>query len=309
MKKRRIVVIGGSGFIGSAVVRLLAQSGHHVIVPTRDTARASGLAALKRVEVVPADVHDPEVLIHLFARTDVAVNLVGVLHSRPGKPWGPDFDRTHVALPRAIVAACREAGVPRLVHVSALGANGYGPSEYQRSKAAGEDAIHDGGNPPAWTILRPSVVFGPGDSFLNLFAQLLRFIPVLPLAGANTRFQPVYVGDVAEVIRRSLEDDAAIGHTFDVAGPRSYTLRELVHIVCAITGRKRLVVPLPEPLAMLQAAAMELLPKPVMSRDNVRSMRADNVTEGEPLPFGLSPTALEDIAPQYLGAQAPEAKP
>lgn len=300
MPKRRILITGGTGFIGQAVARRLAGPDTHIVVPSRNPARTTGLEALPGVEVIAADVHDPATLTRLAGGASAAINLVGVLHSRPGTPWGPEFERAHVALPRNLVAACRKAGVPRLIHVSALGADGYGPSEYQRSKAAGEDAIQDGGNPPAWTFLRPSVVFGPGDRFLNLFAQLVRYIPVLPLAGANTRFQPVFVGDVAEVVARCLDDATTAGQTFELAGPRIYTLAELVRYVCRTTGRRRLVVPLPEPLAMLQAFAMEFLPNPPISRDNVRSLRRDNVATGAPLPFSLTPTALEDIAPDYL---------
>ncbi|MDX5362594.1 MAG: complex I NDUFA9 subunit family protein [Pseudazoarcus pumilus] len=300
MQARRILITGGSGFIGSAIARRLASSDAQIVIPTRDPARARHLAELPGVEVVPADIHDPVTLQKLVAGTQAVINLVGVLHSKSGRPWGPDFDRAHVALPRALVAACHEAGTPRLIHVSALGADPQGPSEYQRSKAAGEAAVRAGGETPAWTILRPSVVFGPGDSFLNLFAQLTKFIPVLPLAGAGTRFQPVFVGDVAEVVVRCLEDAGTCGQTFELAGPNTYTLAELVRYVCRTTGRSRLVFGLPEPLAMLQAAAMELLPQPPMSRDNVRSLRVDNVATAAPLPFGLEPTALEDIAPGYL---------
>lgn len=300
MHSRRILITGGSGFLGSAIARRLAGPDTHIVIPTRDATRAAHLADLPGVELVTADLHDAATLQRLANDTHVAINLIGVLHSKPGTPWGPHFERAHVALPRALVAACREAGTARLIHVSALGADANGPSEYQRSKAAGEATVREAGDTPAWTILRPSVVFGPGDSFLNLFAQLTKFFPVLPLAGANTRFQPVFVGDVAEVVARCLDDETSTHQCFDLAGPSTYTLAELVRYVCHVTGRHRLVFGLPEPLAMLQAASMELLPKPPMSRDNVRSLRRDNVTPGAPLPFDLSPTALEDIAPGYL---------
>lgn len=303
MGSQTLLITGGSGFLGSAIVRRLAGDGRRIVVPTRGAARAAHLAGLPGVEVVEADIHDPATLHRLAEGTHAVIHLVGVLHSRSGTPWGPDFERAHVALPRALVAACRAAGTDRLIHVSALGADPDGPSQYLRSKAAGETAVREAGDAPAWTILRPSVVFGPGDSFLNLFARLARLFPVLPLAGAHTRFQPVYVGDVAEVVARSLEDDTARGQTFELAGPRTYTLAELVRLVCRATGRRRLVFGLPEPLAMLQAAAMECLPAPPMSRDNVRSLRVDNVATGAPLPFGLVPAALEDIAPGYLAGE------
>jgi len=185
--------------------------------------------------------------------------------------------------------------------VSALGADANGPSEYQRSKAAGEAAIRAGAPDVAWTILRPSVIFGPGDSFLNLFAGLLEAFPLMPLGGAGARFQPVYVGDVAEVVAESLTRADAAGQVFEMAGPGVYTLKQLIEYVGQVSGHRRPVIPLPEGLAMLQAAALECLPGPLMSRDNVRSMRADNVATGAPQPWGRQPTPLEAIAPTYLG--------
>ena len=292
MKPKRVVLVGGSGFVGGAIANRLAQAGVSVVVPNRRRSRAGHVLVLPSAEVIEADVHDPATLTRLFAGADAVVNLVGILHSRSGTPYGPDFARAHVELPGKIVAACRAAGVARLVHVSALGADPDGPSEYQRSKAAGEAAVRAAGAAPAWTILRPSVIFGRGDSFLNLFASLARSFPLLPLAGAGARFQPVYVEDVAEVVWRCLTDPASAGQTFELAGPRAYTLRELVQYVATLAGCPRPVIPLPEPLAMLQAA---------LSRDNVRSMRRDNVASGAPLPFGLTPTALETIAPGYIG--------
>ena len=232
------------------------------------------------------------------------MSLVGVLHSRSGEPYGPDFARAHVELPKKIVAACRGAGVKRLVHVSALGASGDGPSEYQRSKAAGEAAIRSTGADLDWVILRPSVIFGRDDRFLNMFADLAAVFPVLPLAGASTRFQPVHVEDVAEVVWRSLTSPEAAGQTYELAGPAVYTLRQLVEYVSDLVGKPRPVIALPEGLAMLQARLMELAPQPLMSRDNVRSMRVDNVATGDPLPFGLVPTAVEAVVPTWLGTEA-----
>ncbi|MDM7463046.1 MAG: complex I NDUFA9 subunit family protein [Tepidimonas taiwanensis] len=299
MALNRVVLVGGTGFVGSAIANRLSAAGVGVRVPTRRRSRAAHLLMLPTVEVVEADVHDPATLTRLFADADAVVNLVGVLHSPPGRPWGVAFERAHVELPRRIVAACEAAGVPRLVHVSALGADPDGPSEYLRSKAAGEAAIRTA--KAAWTILRPSVIFGRGDSFLNLFAKLARLFPLLPLAGANARFQPVWVEDVAEVAWRCLTDPTAAGQTWELAGPRIYTLRELVRYVSALVGHPRPVLALPEALAMLQAALMELAPQPLMSRDNVRSMREDNIAHGAPLPVGLTPTALEADAPLWLG--------
>ena len=307
MNPKRVVIVGGSGFIGSAIANRLCEAGVKVLIPTRRRSRAGHVLLLPNAEVVEADVHDPAALAPLFEDADAVINTVGVLHSRPGTPFGPDFARAHVELPQKIVTACRTAGVARLVHTSALGADANGPSEYQRSKAAGEHAIEAAGPDIAWTILRPSVVFGRGDSFLNLFADLARMFPVLPLTGASCRFQPVYVEDVAEAVYQSLTRPDAAGQTFELAGPTVYTLRQLVEYVSALIGKPRPVLGLPEGIGMVQARLMEFAPQPLMSRDNVRSMRVDNVASGEPQPFGLTPTALEAVAPGWLGTAGPRA--
>ena len=301
MQLKRVVLVGGTGFVGRAIANRLVEAGVHIIVPTRHRSRAGHILLLPTVEVVDADVHDPATLERLFAGADAVVSLVGVLHSRSGEPYGPGFARAHVELPKKIVAACRQAGVKRLVHISALGASADGPSEYQRSKAAGEAAIRSTGADLDWVILRPSVIFGRDDRFLNMFARLAAVFPVLPLAGADARFQPVYVEDLAEVVWRSLITADAAGQSFDVAGPSVYTLRQLVEYVSALIGKPRRVIGLPESLGMIQARLLELAPQPLMSRDNLRSMRVDNITAGEPLPFGLRPTALEAVVPSWLG--------
>lgn len=305
MTTKNVLILGGSGFIGSAVAERLTEDEAALTIPTRHLERARHLMVLPEADVVEADIHDPATLERLLHGQDAVVNLVGVLHSRPGDPYGPDFARAHVELPTKLVAACQRAGVGRLVHVSALGAGSDAPSEYQRSKADGEAAIRTAGRGLGWTILRPSVVFGRDDHLLNLFDRLLRRFPVLPLAGAECRFQPVWVDDVAEVVARCLTEADAIGQTFDVAGPRVYTLAQLVRYVGRLTGHWRPMLPLPEGLAMLQAGLMELAPRPLMSRDNVRSLQRDSVAGGAPLPFGLSPRAIEAIAPLYLGEAAP----
>ncbi len=301
MTAKKVVLIGGSGFVGSAIASRLGSAGIRTLIPTRRRSRAAALLPLPLAEVVEADVHDPATLTRLCAGADAVVSLVGILHSRSGSPYGADFARAHVELPQKIVDACRNAGVGRLLHVSALGADASGPSEYQRSKAAGEAAIRAAGPQTGWTILRPSVIFGRDDRFLNLFAELARTLPVLPLAGAHARFQPVYVEDVAEVVWRCLCSEDSVGRTYELAGPTVYTLSQLVQYVAQLLGRSCRIIALPEGLAMMQAALMELAPQPLMSRDNVRSMRADNVASGAPLPFGLPPTALESVVPGWIG--------
>jgi uncharacterized protein YbjT (DUF2867 family) len=245
------------------------------------------------VDVVEADINAPGVLDRVAKNCDAVINLVGILH-------GPDFERAHVELPRAIVAACRANGVPRLLHVSALGAAPDAPSEYLRSKARGEEVML-GAAGLGVTVFRPSVLFGPEDRFLNTFARLARYLPVLALACPQARFQPVYVGDVARTMAKALDEREAHGKRYELCGPHEYTLKALVEYACAVTGRHRLVIGLPPSLSYLQARLLEWSPGPLMTRDNYRSMQVPNVcAPGCTLPFGLAPTTLEAVAPAYL---------
>lgn len=300
MKLEEVLIVGGSGFMGTSLANKLAERGIRVRIPTRRRSRAGHLLLLPNANVIEADVHDDAALDRLVAGVDAVVNLVGILHSREGKPYGADFEQAHVRLPQRLVAACRKHGVGRIVHVSALGASADAPSGYLRSKAAGEAAVRAGAPDIGWTIVRPSVVFGPGDHFLNLFAGLLKYVPVLPMGGATSRLQPVFVEDVTELLATALEWPEAVGQTWDAAGPKVYTLEQLIEYVGETSDHRGLVVPLPMPVAMLQAAVMERLPNPPLSRDNLRSLQVDNVTDGPPLPFGAEPTPLETVAPLYL---------
>jgi len=300
----KVLVLGGTGFIGSGLVAHLATQGHSIILPTRRELHARHLITLPEVDAVEADVHDEATLTRLMAGVDAVINLVGVLHSRRGargSDYGPDFARAHVELPRKVVAACGRAGVHRYLHMSALGASPTGPSMYQRSKAAGEAAALS--NPAlAVTIFRPSVVFGEGDNFLNLFARLQRRLPIIMLGGADARFQPVYVEDVVQAYTNALEDRHTVGRVIELVGPKVYTLRELVRLAGRYSGHPRPVIGLPPALARLQAWFLEHAPGgPVMSRDNLDSMRVDNVASPGTVPM---PTAPEDVAPFYLGDQA-----
>lgn len=302
-----VLITGGSGFIGSHLVAKLAGAGARVIVPTRRHERAKHLILLPRVEVVEADIGRDAELERLMRerRPGAVINLVGLLHSRPGAPYGPDFARAHVELPRRLVAACAAHGVPRYLHMSALGAAADGPSMYLRSKAAGELAAASDARVAA-TLFRPSVVFGPGDHFLNLFAAMQRYLPLVPLAGADTRFQPVYVEDVAQAFVNALADPDTRGRVYELGGPAVYTLRRIVELAGLYGGHQRPVIALPPALARLQARLLEWLPGPLMSRDNLDSMRVDNViapssralTAAE---LGIKLTALEAVAPHYLG--------
>ncbi len=310
MKFENLLVIGGSGFVGRHLVAALAAQGASVTVPTRRRERAKHLILLPTVEVVETALDDARALARLAAGRDAVINLAGVLHSRRGRSdergagdYGPDFADAHVALPQAIVAACREARVGRLLHMSALGADPKAPSEYLRSKGAGEQAVL-AAQDLAVTVFRPSVIFGPEDSFLNLFAALARLLPVLVLACPGARFQPVYVHDVVSAFLAALESGEAPDRRYDLCGPKAYTLRELVEYVCRVTGRRRLVVGLSDTLSYLQARMMELSPVPLMTRDNYRSMQVPSLCDC-PFPFGIEPTALEASAPAWLAPSGP----
>ncbi len=309
MRYSRILVVGGSGFVGRHLVAALAAAGAEVTVPTRRRERAKHLLLLPTVDVVEADAGEANALAHLVAGHDALINLAGVLHSRRGRrnergpnDYGPDFARAHVELPQAAVGACRAAGVRRLLHMSALGASRDAPSEYLRSKGVGEQSVL-AADDLAVTVFRPSVIFGPDDRFINLFAKMAAFLPLLSVACPQARFQPVYVGDVVRAFVAALAEPEAAGKCYDLCGPRVYTLAELVRYVCAVTGRRRLVVGLSDRISYLQAWLMEQAPVPLMTRDNYRSMQVPNVCgecHGGALPFGLTPTALEVAAPGWL---------
>lgn len=313
MKTQNVLAIGGSGFIGSHVVSLLAARGINVLVPTRRRERAKHLILLPTVDVVEADINAPGVLDDLVRGCDAVINLVGVLHSRPagvasdgGNRYGQDFFVAHVELAQRIGSACRAAGVRRVLHMSALGASRDAPSEYLRSKGAGEEAAL-AADDLAVTVFRPSVVFGPDDRFLNLFATLVALTPALWLASPDARFQPVYVGDVAQAMVQSLDDSDAAGKRFDLCGPREYTLRELVEYVCRATGRRRLIIGLGPMLSSLQAWVLEKLPGKLVTRDNLRSMQVPSVSSA-PLPYAIVATSLDAVTPFYLGHATPRAR-
>ncbi len=302
-----ILVLGGTGFVGRAVCERLAErsSAGRTVVPTRRPSHGDRVRALPTVELVHANVHDDAQLARLLARADAVINLVAILHGSRAA-----FDAVHVELPRRLARACTAAGVRRLVHVSALGVGPGAPSNYLRSKTEGEAVLQAAGLD--LTVLRPSVIFGTEDRFLNVFAQLQSLAPVLPLAGSGARFQPVWVVDVASAIVHCLDDRASIGRTYECAGPQVYTLSELVRLAGRWSGHERPQIPLPAFAGRLQALAMEMLPgEPLMSRDNIDSMAVPNVATGQ-LPglaaLGITPTAMEAVAPGYLGGRFGRAK-
>ncbi len=292
-----VCIIGGSGFVGRSVAEQTAARGIRVRVVTRSAPRARDLLVLPTLETMVADPNDDPALARCLDNMDAVVNLVGILH-----PTGrATFASTHVELPRRIARACRTAGVRQLLHMSALGASASGPSQYLRSKAAGEEAVRAAGAELPFTIFRPSVIFGEHDRFLNLFALLARVSAVIPLACAGARFQPIWVEDVARAFVSSLGEPRALGSTYELCGPRAYTLEELVRFVAATLGHPRRVVALPAGIATLQAMVLEHLPGKLLTRDNLRSMSVDNVCAGPfPQVFGFEPAPLEAIAPEYL---------
>jgi NADH dehydrogenase len=302
----RILVIGGAGFVGRHIVARLVGQGLRVTVPTRHRARAGHLILLPTVEVVESDVSSDDALDLLLRDHDAVINLVGILQGSRGTPYGREFARAHVELPKRIVAGCTRLGIRRYLHMSALGADPKGPSMYQRSKGDGEAAVR--ASSLDWTIFQPSVIFGPEDRFLNTFATLAKFFPVLPIGGADVRFQPVWVGDVADAFVNALDNRATYRNSYELAGPRVYTLRELVRFAAAASGRPRPVLALPGGIAQVQARMMELAPgEPLMSRDNLDSMKVDNIASRQPYvpapELGITPTAMEAEAPRYLSGQ------
>lgn len=297
----RILVLGGTGFVGRRVAQQLSQLGWRVTVPTRRLSQAAPLQAMPGVTAVQANVHRDADLAGLVQGHDAVVSLVAILHGSPA-----DFEQVHVHLPARLAAAMQKAGVQRLVHVSALGADADGPSAYQRSKARGEAVLQAADL--ALTVLRPSVIFGEQDRFLNLFAQLQKVFPVMPLAGAHTRFQPVWVDDVASAVVVCLTRSDVSGQVFELAGPDVLSLQALVQLTgqwAGVRGAKgRPVWPLPHWAGWCQAALLECLPgQPLMSRDNLASMKVHNTATGQHpglQALGIVAGRLSDIAPGYL---------
>lgn len=304
MDPKKVLLIGGSGFVGGWIANRLAERSIRVVIPTRRRENRRSLILLPTVYTLEADVHDAQVLAGLMSGVDAVINLVGILHDRDTRsPYGKRFAAAHVELPRKIVAAMQQTGVRRLLHMSALKASPDAPSAYLRSKGEGETLVR-GAPGLDVTVFRPSVIFGPDDAFLNTFAGLLRAAPVLPLAGATTRFAPVYVGDVADAFVDALSNRATIGQCYDLCGPQTYTLRELVDYTARLVGVRRPVINLSDPLARLQASVLGLLPNPPISRDNLLSLQVDSVSDGQHNYPAWQPQRLEAVAPAYLGTLA-----
>jgi NADH dehydrogenase len=298
---KRICVLGGSGFVGQSLCRLLAGNNWLVRVPSRRLVGTHDpLRILDGVEIVQCDIHDPAMLETLFAGCDAVINLIGILNEKGSD--GSGFRHAHVELTRKVIQACQNQGVSRLLHMSALHADAeHGPSHYLRSKGEAERLVVDASQHDLdATRFCPSVIFGPGDSFFNRFASLLHFAPVFPLACPGARFAPVYVEDVARAFMLSLTDDNTIGQAYNLCGPTTYTLKELVSYTAQCCGYRRLIIGLNDSASALQARVLGLLPGKPMSYDNYLSLTVDSVCdEGFPARFG-TPVPLEEVVPEYL---------
>ncbi len=305
MRGKQATIFGGSGFLGRHLIRRLAAAGVIIRVPTRDPHLALHLKPLGdvgQIVLVPFSGRpDREELAAHVDGSAFVCNLIGILHERrPG-----DFVRVHRDLAAAIADAAHEAGAARFVHVSAIGADASSPSLYAQTKAAGEKEVRQ--RFPGATVLRPSIVFGPEDRFFNRFARMSQLSPVLPVVSPATRFQPVYVGDVADAMMVALRAEAVPEGPFELGGPRTYRFDELLRYMLRLLGRRRWILPLPEGLAGLFARIFEWLPDPPLTRDQILLLKRDNVASPE-MPglaeLGIPPTPLEVIVPHYLAAYA-----
>ncbi len=293
-----VCVLGGTGFVGHHLVNHLVENGYRVRVASRRPMRHRDLSVLPQVELLEADVHNPLHLARLVAGCDAVVNLVGILNeTRRG-----EFQQVHVELPRKLIQACQERGVTRLLHMSALNADPRGDlSRYLTTKGEGEALVH-GVEGLAVTSFRPAVIFGLGDHFFNRFAALLRAAPlVLPLACPRSRLAPVHVDDVVGAMLKSLADRHTVGQRYDLCGPHTYTLRQLVEFTARTIGVRRLILPLGDGLSRLQARLMQHLPGKPFSYDNYLSLQVDGICRGAfPAIFGIDPAPIESLVPVYL---------
>jgi NADH dehydrogenase len=309
MRQQKVLLLGGSGFLGSSLATRLAQQDCVVTIPSRRRERHRRLITLAGVSVVEADIHDPAQLAALVAGQDVVVNLVGILHSRDvALPYSEDFARAHVELPQKIIEAMRSGGTRRLLHVSALKADERGPSEYLRSRGAGERIVLAERETLDVTVFRPAAMFGAGDHIFSLLARLLA-LPILPLGVGDARLQPVWVADVADAIAASIKNAATFGQSYDLAGPQVYTLLELLRYLARLTERRTRILPISENWGYLQVSLLWLSPNPLLSPDSLRTLQANCVLDANSrLPEGWRPSALEAVAPTYLSRHTPRAR-
>ena len=297
--QQTVAVIGGSGFVGRHLLVRLVNAGLQVTALARSSAAESGLRKLAGVRVVRVKLESDEALSACLAGQAVVINLVGILH----ESREIDFDAVHVAFPRRLAQLCQAAGVTQYLHMSALNADAAkGSSRYLKSRGEGEDAVHHACGGVTVTSFRPSIIFGPGDNFFGVFDRLLDWMPVFPVVCPQTRFAPVCVDDVVEAFYQVPERGADFnGQRLNLCGPQIYTFKELVQFVARVTGRRRLVLGMPDSLSRLQALVMERLPGKLFTRDNYRSMQMDSVCGGDDFAaLGITPKALEDVMTPLL---------
>ena len=297
MTVKTVCVLGGAGFVGSSIVAKLDAAGYQVKVLSRRREAGKHLFLLPNVQVVECDIMNNHALKDALKGADAVINLIGILHES-GKAT---FEEIHHQLPRRVAQICESLSIERLIHMSALQASSNAPSQYLISKAKGELALSDFNKKLNITIFKPSVIFGRNDSFLNLFANLVKYLPVVALAKPNAKFQPIWVEDVASCFVNALENIDTFDKSYELGGPTVYTLRELVQSVMDILGKQRPILGLNDRLSMAQAFAMEFLPIKLMTRDNVKSMALDSVTQ-QPIAIELNviATPLEAVVPEYL---------
>ncbi|MEO7251132.1 MAG: complex I NDUFA9 subunit family protein [Arenimonas sp.] len=297
MTELKIVVLGGTGFVGRALVRRLSAHGHQMKVLSRNLATHPDRLLPPDVQVRQLDVYDPEALREEFLGADAVINLVGILNEAGDS--GRGFEHAHVDLTRGVVAACHAAGVRRLLQMSSLNA-GRGSSHYLKSRGAAEAVVKQSGL--HWTVFEPSVIFGVGDGLFERFAIFLKRVPIIPLACAQTRFAPVYIGDVVQAFCNALEDDKTIGEVYELYGPDVYSLRQIVQMSARQLGRKRLVLPLPNVLGRLHAFVCDFVPGKPFSSDNFRSLQTDSVGGIDGLHrLGIVATPVAQVLPDILG--------
>ncbi|EUJ11436.1 putative nucleoside-diphosphate sugar epimerase [Methylophilaceae bacterium 11] len=299
---KKITVLGGSGFVGSSLVAKLDAAGYQVTVISRRRESAKHLILLPNVQVVQCDIFEQQKLKSMLEGSYAVINLVGILH----ESGRASFEQVHHQLPRRLAQVCGELVIERLIHMSALQASKSAPSQYLRSKAAGESAVGEFSKKLNITIFKPSIIFGRHDSFFNLFASLVKLLPVIVLAKPDARFQPIWVEDVTSCMVNALENTDTYGKTYELGGPQVYSFRELIQKVMTMLGISRPIIGLSDKLSYLQGFAMEFMPVKLMSRDNVRSMRVDSVTlQTLPSELGVSLMPLEAVVPEYLTNATP----
>ncbi len=299
MTAKTICVLGGTGFVGHQLVSQLTRAGYYVVAPSRNRERHRSLQVLPKVDVIDADIHDEETLNALFVGCHAVINLTAILNeNRRG-----DFQQVHVELVEKVINACKNTGVSRLLHMSALNADAdKGSSQYLRSKGEGE-ALALAADGLDVTSFRPSVIFGEDDSFFNKFANLLLNLPVLPLTCPDSRMAPIYVSDVAEAMVKALNDRTTFGQSYDLCGPKSYSLKELVDYTNQLTGLKRRIIPLGNGMSAMMGRIMGMMPFKPFSYDNYLSLQTPAVCDGAfPSQFGVTPISIEIIVPKYIGA-------